>query len=103
MDRFPVAPLPRVSPVLRIWAMLASVLALLLVLRGALLAATAVFVLSPAPALVFSRGGGDARRLSITWLGTVTLALSAIVAILAVIVALGGIPPVHEWSARLRG
>ena len=103
MDRFPVAPLARMSPLLRIWAMLAGAIALLLVLRGALLPAIAVFVLSPAPALLFARGYGDPRRLSITWIGAVALVLLAFAALIAIIVALGGIPQVHEWGTHVRG
>jgi hypothetical protein len=91
------------SPLFRIWAMIAATLAVLLVLRGAWLAALAVFALSPAPALVFARGVANPQRLSQSWLVAIALAIVGFFALLFVIVSLGGLPQVHEWRALLRG
>ena len=93
----------RMSPLFRIWAAVAIVLAALFALRGAWAAALAVLLASPAPALAFDRGALDTARLSMTWLGAVALAAVALLALLLVVVASGGVPQVHEWRALLRG
>jgi len=104
MQRSPVTlDARRMSPLLRLWAWTAAIVAALLALRGAWLPALALFVLSPAPVLLFARDDARPQRLSLSWLGAVVIALVAIVGLLILVVALGGVPPVHEWRARLRG
>src|SRR5262249_36993120 len=93
----------RMSPLLRVWGFTAAGSALLLRLRGACAPALGVFLLSPAPVLAFSHGAADARRLSVSWLGILVSIIVALCALIALVVYLGGIPPVHEWSAALRG
>jgi hypothetical protein len=92
----------RMSPLFRIWAAVAIALAVLFALRGAWVAALAVLLASPAPALAFDRGRQDATRSSMTWLAAVALAAGALLALLLVVVASGGVPQVHEWRALLR-
>ena len=91
------------SPLLRLWGITALCIALLLMLRGALALALACFLFSPAPVLLFSHGASDQRRLSLSWLGVLVAAIAGLSVLFALIVYLGGIPPVHEWSAVLRG
>ena len=90
------------GPLLRIWAMSALAIALLLALRGAWLAAAALFVLSPAPVWAFAQHDPDSGRLSASWMTAVVGVLIAVVALYAVVVATGGLPPVHEWRAAAR-
>ena len=90
------------SPLLRIWGITALCIALLLMLRGAFALALACFLFSPAPVLLFSHGGLDQRRLSLSWLGVLATVIAVVVVVFALIVHLGGIPQVHEWSAILR-
>jgi hypothetical protein len=91
------------SPLFRIWAASALALAVLFALRGAWLAALAVFLLSPAPALAFGRNGVGAVRMSLTSLGVVVAAAAVMLLLIIAIVASGGLPQVHEWHALLRG
>ena len=91
------------SPLLRIWGITATGVALLLALRGAFVLALACFVLSPAPVMLFAHRGSDQRRLSLSWLGAIVAACAALAVLFAVIVYVGGIPQVHEWPASLRG
>ena len=91
------------SPILRLWGITAACIALLLLLRGALPLALACFLFSPAPILVFARGNSDQRRLSMSWLTVLFVVLAALCALFLLVVYLGGIPPVHEWSASIRG
>jgi hypothetical protein len=91
------------SPLFRVWALVALALAALFALRGALAAALVVFVLSPAPAMLFARHHADPQRLTLSWLGAVVLAIVLVVAALVAIVAMGGLPQVHEWRALVRG
>ena len=91
------------TPLVRIWGYAALIVAALLALRGAFWAALALFLLSPAPVLAFARGRGDGDRLSIGWIGGVVLALAILLLALLGLVAMGGVPQVHEWRALLRG
>lgn len=91
------------SPLLRLWGISALFIALLLLLRGALPLALAFFLFSPAPVLLFAHGGSDQRRLSMSWLGVLVVVVAVLGALFALVVYLGGIPPVHEWSAVIRG
>jgi hypothetical protein len=90
------------GPVLRFWAIFATALALLFALRGAWPLALAAFFLSPAPAWAFAHGRGEQAHASATWLRAIAGGV-AIVALLyaVVVVALGGLPPVHEWRGAL--
>jgi hypothetical protein len=90
------------NPLFRAWALTAAVVAALLALRGAWLAALAVFLLSPAPALALARGPGDAVRSSLSWLAGFLVAIVALLALVIVVVSFGGLPQVHEWRALLR-
>jgi uncharacterized membrane protein YhhN len=91
------------SPLLRVWGITALCVAVLLMLRGAFALALACFLFSPAPVLLFSHGGSDQRGLSLSWLGVLVLVAAGLSVLFALIVYLGGIPQVHEWSAVLRG
>jgi len=91
------------NPLLRLWGISALCIALLLLLRGAFLVALACFLFSPAPVLLFTHGGPDQRRLSLSWLGVLVVVVAALCALFALVVYLGGIPQVHEWSATIRG
>jgi hypothetical protein len=91
------------SPLLRLWGISALCIAVLLLLRGAFPLALACFLFSPAPVLLFARGGADQRALSLSWLGVLVVVVAALSALFALVVYLGGIPPVHEWSAAIRG
>jgi hypothetical protein len=90
------------SPLLRLWAWFAVAAAALLALRGAIAPALALFLCSPAPVLVLARGGPDQGSLSRSWLAGLVLLAALGVGLVVLIVALGGIPPLHEWPARLR-
>ena len=87
------------SPLLRLWGFTALCVAVLLVLRGLFVPALAVFLFSPAPVLLFSHGVADQRHLSLSWLGLLLVVIAVLGALFATVVYLGGIPPVHEWSA----
>ena len=91
------------SPLLRVWGLTATCVALLLMLRGAFALALALFLFSPAPILLFSHGASDQRGLSLSWLGALFFVVVALCALFVLLVYFGGIPPVHEWSAVLRG
>ena len=90
------------SPILRLWSIAALCITLLLMFRGAFALALACFLFSPAPVLLFSHGGSDQRRLSLSWLGVLVVVVAALSILFALVVYLGGIPPVHEWSGTLR-
>ena len=91
------------NPLLRLWGITAACIALLLLLRGAFALAAACFLLSPAPVLMFSHGLSNQGRLSLSWMGALVLVFAIVATVFAVVVHLGGIPQVHEWSAALRG
>jgi hypothetical protein len=91
------------SPLLRLWGISALCIAVLLLLRGAFGLALACFLFSPAPVLLFAHGGSDRKALSWSWLGGLVVVVAALGALFALVVYLGGIPPVHEWSAAIRG
>jgi hypothetical protein len=91
------------SPLLRLWGISALCIAVLLLLRGAFALALACFLFSPAPVLLFARGGSNQRALSLSWLGVLVVVLAALCALFVLAVYLGGIPPVHEWSTAIRG
>ena len=93
----------RMSPLLRLWSVAALCIALLLAVRGAFAAAVGCFLLSPAPVLLFSHDGSDQRRLSLSWLGTLAVIAIALAGLFALIIHLGGIPQVHQWSSLIRG
>jgi hypothetical protein len=84
-------------PLWRVWGYTAAFVAVLLLLRGAWAAALAVFLLSPAPVMMFAPRGLDGRRLSLSWFGGLALALVVLAVVFALVVASGGLPPVHEW------
>ncbi len=88
---------------MRIWGITAFFIALLFMLRGAFVLALALFLLSPAPVLLFSHSASDQSRLSLSWLGVLLGLIVALGALFGLVVFLGGIPQVHEWSAILRG
>jgi len=90
-------------PVTRIWAISAACLAALCLLRGLWPLAAAIFLLSPAPAWAFARGGIEQAHASASWLRAVAIAAAAIAALYVVALAMGGIPPVHEWRGALFG
>lgn len=87
-------------PLLRVWGIVAAIVAMLLLLRGAWLPAIALFVLSPAPVMLLSRAGPDRGRIALSWLGTLVMVFIAIAIVFAILVGVGGIPPVHEWVKR---
>lgn len=89
-------------PLLRIWAIAAMCIALFLLLRGAWQVAIACFLFSPAPVLVFARGGSDQKRLSVSWLGVLAFGVGALVVLVTAVAYWGGVPPVHEWRAAMR-
>jgi hypothetical protein len=91
------------SPLFRLWGFTAFGVAVLLMLRGAFAAALACFLFSPAPVLLFSRGSADQGSLSLSWLGALVAVLAGLAVVFALVVYLGGIPPVHEWSNAIRG
>jgi uncharacterized BrkB/YihY/UPF0761 family membrane protein len=91
------------SPLLRLWGISALCIALLLLLRGAFALALACFLFSPAPVLLFARGGPDNTALSRSWLRGTVLVVAVLCALFVVVVYLGGIPQVHEWPATIRG
>ncbi len=84
-------------PLLRIWAISAACIALILMARGAFALAVAFFLFSPAPVLLFSHGYPEQQRLSTSWLVLLGAVLVALAIVLAVVVYLGGVPPIHEW------
>ena len=89
-------------PMLRTWAIVAAVVALLSLLRGAWILALACFLFSPAPVWLFSRGEGRLDRLSLAWIG-VSVAIVAAGLSLALLAAYtGGVPQVHEWRDAIR-
>ena len=63
------------SPLLRVWGYTAGLVAALLLLRGMWMPAAALFLLSPAPVMMFAPRGLDTRRLSLTWFGGIVLAV----------------------------
>ena len=85
------------NPLVRLWAASAACIALALLLRGAWAPALACFLLSPAPAWVLAQGSADPRRASATWLAGTAIVVAIVVALFVAIVAMGGLPPVHEW------
>jgi hypothetical protein len=89
------------GPVLRIWAMFASAIAVLLALRGAWPLALAAFFLSPAPAWAFAQARGERAHAAAAWLRAVAIGVGALAALYVVAVALGGVAPVHEWRGAL--
>ncbi|MEO8486928.1 MAG: hypothetical protein ABI585_11390 [Betaproteobacteria bacterium] len=91
------------SPALRIWAIFAISVAAIFALRGAWPLALACFFLSPAPALAFSRGRSERSQASAQWLRVVAIGVAAIVALYAIALAFGGLPPIHEWRAAWSG
>jgi hypothetical protein len=91
------------SPLLRLWGISALCIAFLLLLRGAFALALACFLFSPAPVLLFARGGPDNRALSQSWLRGVVLVVAALCILFVLVVHFGGIPQVHEWPATMRG
>jgi hypothetical protein len=89
------------GPVLRIWAIFATALALLFSLRGAWPLALAAFFLSPAPAWAFAHGRGEQAHASAAWLRALAAGVAIVAVLYVVVVALGGVPPVHEWRGAL--
>ena len=91
------------NPVMRTWAIVATVVALLLALRGAWPLALACFLLSPAPAWAFGGAPDAASRATSTWLRTVAIVVAIVVALYVAVLAAGGLPPMHEWRAAMSG
>lgn len=91
------------NPLLRIWGITAACIALLLIVRGAFALALACFLFSPAPVLLFSHGGPDQRRLSLSWLGVLAIAIVSLVILFVLVVYFGGLPQMHEWPGIFRG
>ena len=89
------------SPVMRIWAIFAACAALLFALRGAWPVALACFFLSPAPAWVFARAPAERASAASSWLRAIASAAAIAAALYLIVVAAGGIPPVHEWRGAL--
>ena len=87
-------------PLLRVWGIVAAIVALLLLLRGAWLPALALFLLSPAQVMLFAPTCPDSGRITLSWLCAVLLPLIALAALFAIVVEMGGIPPMHEWVRR---
>ena len=90
-------------PLVRLWALCATGVALLLALRGAWVPALACFLLSPAPAWVLAQGSADHRRASARWLAGIAIVIAIALALFVAIVSMGGLPPVHEWRGALAG
>jgi hypothetical protein len=86
-----------VHPFLRIWAVAAVCVALLLVVRGAWQLALVVLFFSPLPELVVAHYWPSERRPSISWVAFLSLVVAIGAVLFLVVVHLGGIPPVHEW------
>ena len=91
------------SPVMRTWAIVASVVALLLALRGAWPLALACFLLSPAPAWAFAHSRGDAAHAGASWLRAVLVVAGALLLLGVAVLAAGGLPPMHQWRTALFG
>ena len=90
------------NPLLRAWAIIASLVAVLAMLRGASALALACFLFSPAPVWLFSSGATRQDRWSLTWLGVLAVVVVAVVALVLVAATTGGVPQVHEWRDALR-
>lgn len=90
-------------PLMRVWAWTSITVAVLLALRGAWPVAVALFLLSPAPVLLFVRGHSDPVRLSLSWLVALAIGVAAVLLIAIAITAFGGLPQVHEWRGLLAG
>ena len=90
-------------PLVRLWALSATCVALLLALRGAWALALACFLLSPAPAWVLTQGSADSRHVSATWIAGIAIVIAIALALFVAIVSMGGLPPVHEWRGALAG
>lgn len=89
-------------PMLRTWAVVAAVVALLAMLRGAWMLALACFLFSPAPVWLFSHGESRLDRLSLAWIGAVAVVVIAGLALVLIAAYTGGLPQVHEWRDALR-
>jgi hypothetical protein len=90
------------NPLLRTWAIVAALVAVLAMLRGAWALAFACFLFSPAPIWLFSSGGGRQGRWSLAWLGVLVVIVVASLALVLVAATTGGVPEVHEWRDALR-
>ena len=90
-------------PVTRIWALSAACLAALCALRGLWPLAIAIFLLSPAPAWAFARGGSAGADSTSAWLRAIGLAAAIAAGLYVAAIAMGGLPPVHEWRHILSG
>jgi hypothetical protein len=88
---------------MRIWAAAAVCGAILLALRGAFQLAFACLLLSPIPELIVARFGPDRDRPSFAWVTFVGVGVVLLAVLFVAVVYVGGIPPVHEWRAALRG
>lgn len=89
------------SPVMRFWAIFATVAALLLALRGAWPLALACFFLSPAPAWVFARGHPERAHAASSWLWVIAGTVAVLTTLYVFVLVAGGLPPVHEWRGAL--
>jgi hypothetical protein len=90
------------NPLLRTWAVVAAIVAVLAMLRGAWALALACFLFSPAPVWLFSSGAQRQVRWSLTWLGILAVIVVAGLALVLAAATTGGVPEVHEWRDALR-
>ncbi|HQU48524.1 MAG TPA: hypothetical protein PLM09_05225 [Casimicrobiaceae bacterium] len=91
------------SPLTRTWAISAALVAVLLASRGLWPLALAVFLLSPAPAWAFAGRSADSARASASWMRTIGLVAAGVALAYVAAIAMGGLPPVHEWRGLLSG
>lgn len=91
------------SPVIRIWAVSAAVVAAFCALRGLWTLALAVFLLSPAPAWAFAERRAAPGGAATTWLRAIGAAAAVVAVLYFAAIAMGGVPPVHEWRGALSG
>lgn len=90
-------------PVTRIWALSAASLAALCALRGLWPLAIAIFLLSPAPAWAFAGRETDLGPAIASWLRLAAAFVVIVVLLYLAAIAMGGLPPVHEWRNALSG
>lgn len=91
------------GPLTRIWAISAALVAVLLAARGLWPLAVAVFLLSPSPVWAFAGRSADSARASASWMRAIGIVATALALAYVAAVAMGGLPPVHEWRGLLSG
>lgn len=90
-------------PVTRIWALSAACIAALCALRGLWPLAIAIFLMSPAPAWAFAGRSAAAGTATASWLRAVGAFAAVVTLLYLAAIAMGGLPPVHEWRHALTG